>query len=93
MREAEPLEFDSLSCAPAAPELRPRRLDWGTLLRRVWGAEVLRCPCGGRRKIAAVVSHPAVAAQVLEALGVHAQAPPLAKARASRAARVRVAGR
>ena len=44
--------------------------------------EVLRCPCGGHRKIAAVVSHPEVAAQVLEALGARFEAPPLAKARA-----------
>ena len=80
--EEEPLGLDPLSSAPASLELRPRRLDWARLLRRVWGVEVLRCPCGGRRKIAAVVSHPEVAAQVLEALGVHAEAPPLAKARA-----------
>ena len=77
-----PLGLDPLSLVPAARELRPRRLDWAALLRRVWGAEVLRCPGGGRRKIAAVVSHPELAAQGLETLGVYTEAPPLAKARA-----------
>lgn len=38
-----------------APMKRPR-LDWATLHARTWGTDVWRCPCGGRRKVVAVVT-------------------------------------
>ncbi|MCA3011216.1 MAG: hypothetical protein INH41_02325 [Myxococcaceae bacterium] len=38
---------------PPAQRLRPhrRRLDWASLHRHTLGTDVLRCPCGGRRRL------------------------------------------
>jgi hypothetical protein len=36
------------------PKKRKRRLDWATLHQRTFATDVLRCPCGGRRRIQAV---------------------------------------
>ena len=33
----------------------PERLPWADLVRRVWLTEILRCPCGGRRAVLAMV--------------------------------------
>ncbi len=69
-------------------EKRPRswpRLDWATALQRTFGVDVWRCPCcGGRRRVRAVITQPAVAADILRSLGLlpspapalRAQAPP-----------------
>jgi hypothetical protein len=32
---------------------RKPRLPWADLLKRVFGDDVLQCPCGGRRKVVA----------------------------------------
>jgi hypothetical protein len=32
---------------------RKRRLPWADLLKRVFGDDVLQCPCGGRRWVVA----------------------------------------
>ena len=72
MREVEP---------PPAPE-RPRRLDWSSLLARVYREEVLRYPCGGRRKVTAFLPEGKKARQVLEELGIDATARPIAPPRA-----------
>jgi hypothetical protein len=62
---------------PAAPapaqEQAPRpkrRLDWATLHRHTFGTDVLRCPCGGRRRIHAVHSTRQAAEERLAALGL-----------------------
>jgi hypothetical protein len=61
---------------------RKRRLPWADLLKRVFGDDVLQCPCGGRRKMVAFIPGPKMAQEILAAIGV--EAPPLviAKARA-----------
>jgi hypothetical protein len=47
-----------------------RRLDWATLHQRTFRTDVLRCPCGGRRRIHAVHSTRAAAEARLVELGV-----------------------
>ena len=57
------------------------RIDWASLLRRVFLEDVLRCPCGGRRRILSEVTEPAAVVTILEYLGLPARAPPVAAAR------------
>jgi hypothetical protein len=57
------------------------RVDWASLLRRVYLEDVLACPCGGRRRIVADVTERAEIAAYLEKLGLPTEAPPLARAR------------
>ena len=59
---------------------RPRTL-WAELLLRVYGRDVLQCPCGGRRSVLTFLSDPAVIATILAHLGLdqpggHARARP-----------------
>jgi len=61
--------------------LLPTRLDWATLLRRVYFEDVLVCPCGGRRRILADITEPAGIAAILDHLGLPSVALPLARAR------------
>ncbi len=49
---------------PRNPTARPR-LDWAQLLRRTWGFDVFDCPCGGRRRVLALVTHPDLARKIL----------------------------
>ena len=57
------------------------RLDWASLLKRVYFADVLACPCGGRRRILAHVTEPETIVEILEHLGLPTEAPPMARAR------------
>lgn len=57
------------------------RIDWASLIRRVHLEDVLRCPCGGRRRILSDVTEPAAVVAILEHLGLPARAPPVASAR------------
>ncbi len=65
------LAFHDFAPAPAKPK-RPR-LDWATLHRRTFGTDVLRCACGGRRRVHAVHTTRNAASERLAALGL---APP-----------------
>jgi len=47
------LGFDPLALGPPPMPERARRLDWASLLQRVFHADILQCPCGGRRKVTA----------------------------------------
>lgn len=55
-----------------APKQRPSppRLDWAQLHQRIFGTDVLRCPCGGRRSIRAVHSTRKLPEARLTALGI-----------------------
>jgi len=76
--EFNPLEFG----LPPMPE-RQRTLDWAQLLRRVFKEDVLECPkCHGRRKVTAFIPESKRAREILEKLGLHDTAPPIAPARA-----------
>ena len=78
----------------AASEPRPRsslgtgvvpqpfaRIDWASLIQRVFLEDVLRCPCGGRRRIHRSVTEPVAVVAILEHVGLPARAPPVAPAR------------
>jgi hypothetical protein len=52
-------------------------------MRRVFGRDVLHCErCGGRRRMIALISDPFVVRRILTHLGLPAQPPPIAPARA-----------
>ena len=70
--------------SPYAPPARPvNRYRWAELMRRVFGHDVLRCQrCGGRRRLIALISDPFIVRRILTHLGLPAQPPPIAPARA-----------
>ena len=51
---------------------RPRgRLDWATLLKRVFALEVLTCQaCGGERRVVAEIKEGPIATKILAHLGL-----------------------
>jgi hypothetical protein len=57
------------------------RIDWASLLRRIYLEDVLACPCGGRRRIVADVTEPAIITDILTLLGLDPEPPTLARAR------------
>ena len=58
-------------------DLRERRLSWSQLMQRVFAKDVLECGrCGGRRRLIAVITDPAVIVGFLTSLGLPARAPP-----------------
>ena len=78
-RVGEPPESNHPPSA-AAPKPKRPRLDWATLQARTFGEDVWRCPCGGRRRVLAVVSSHRTAEEVLQRLGLlhprHGPDPP-----------------
>jgi hypothetical protein len=63
--------------APAAPQLRERRLDWAALLCRVFAIEVLQCPlCDGRMKIVAFITDRLVARRIHDHAGLYSSVEP-----------------
>jgi hypothetical protein len=60
-----------------------RRLDWASLLRRVFGEQVTRCPdCGDTLGVIAFITDPDVTARILAHLRLATAIPPIAPARA-----------
>jgi len=57
------------------------RIDWASLLRRVYLVDVLSCPCGGRRRIVADISEREAIVAILSHLGIPTEPPPIARAR------------
>ena len=68
---------------PEDPQLPPRarRLSWAELMRRIFAVDVLECP-RGRMRIVAAIDQPEVIAKILTHLGLPARAPPPRPARA-----------
>jgi hypothetical protein len=59
--------------------IRPRRLDWASLLQRVYDVDVLKCPrCDGRLEVIAAISDPDTLRRILDHLGLPS-APPECK--------------
>ena len=60
-----------------------RRLDWASLLQRVFGPDVSTCPgCGDRLRVLAFITDPGVTARILDHLNLPAIVPSVAPARA-----------
>ena len=85
-----PLEPASDFAAPGGPRTslgagvaKPAfaRIDWPSLIRRIYLDDVLACPCGGRRRILAHIEQPAAITAILEHLGLPTHPPPVARAR------------
>jgi hypothetical protein len=58
------------------------RLDWATLLRRVYRLDVLKCPrCEGRLEVIAAISDPDVVRRILDHLGLPVTPPQCKPAR------------
>ena len=88
---------DGAPARPEVPELPPlargtslrsgvvprvgARIDWASLLRRVYLEDVLACPCGGRRRVIGDINERDVAIAILTCLGLPTEAPPIARAR------------
>jgi hypothetical protein len=59
------------------------RIDWATLLRRVYDIDALACPCGGRLRFTELVTDPAEARTILQELRLPATPPPIRPAHAA----------
>jgi hypothetical protein len=57
-------------------------LDWASLLRRVFGFDVLRCHCGGQRRVLAFITDVTVVEEILEHLHLPSKPRPWAAAQA-----------
>src|SRR6185369_6346163 len=57
------------------------RIDWASLLKRIYLQDVLACPCGGRRNVIADILDPSVVVAILVHLGLPPLPPPIARAR------------
>lgn len=65
------------------PMMLARRLDWASLLRRVFGQDVTQCPrCGDRLRVLAFITAPDVTDRILDHLGLATAGIPIAPARA-----------
>jgi hypothetical protein len=79
-----PLPGSGAGCVREAERPRQPRLDCASLQRRTFEADVWECPCGGRRRVVAVISNRRTTEEVLRNLGrlpprsppARAQSPP-----------------
>jgi hypothetical protein len=82
--EPGPISTDAGVRLPAfVPPVQPplRRTAWADLLQRVFEVDALRCPdCGDRMRVLSAITDPAVAARILEGVGMPSRAPPLGSA-------------
>jgi len=73
----------SSTTAPHRPSRSRSRLDWASLLRRVFALDVLHCErCGGRRHLLSMITEAKTAQKILAHLGLPTQAPAQSPARA-----------
>ena len=54
---------------------------WAELVQRVFLTEILHCPCGGRRRVLAMIFNPASIERVLRHLGLPHEPMPRAPPR------------
>jgi hypothetical protein len=74
--QVDTVQQEGWGCAKEGVARRPR-LDWATLQRRTFEADVWQCPCGGRRQVVAVISNRRTAEEVLRNLRLLAAARPV----------------
>ena len=73
----------SATTAPHRPSRSRSRLDWASLLRRVFALDVLHCErCGGRRHLLSVITEAKTTQKILAHLGLQTKAPAQSPARA-----------
>ena len=78
MRRPQELVPEPTSAVEQRARKRERpRLDWASLQRRTFEADVWACPCGGRRRVLAVVTSRRTAEEVLGNLGLLPRPLPL----------------
>lgn len=58
-------------------EKKRPRIDWATLLHRTFACDVWKCPCGGQRRVVALVTRRSTAEQMLRNMGLLHSWPPL----------------
>jgi hypothetical protein len=82
---AEPPQVSTTSPPPSSSAASPKstsvpspyRLDWASLLKRVFGVDVLKCSrCQGKMRLIACIEEPDVAKKILEQLGLRAEPLP-----------------
>jgi len=63
-------------------ELRPRKMSWAELMKRVFSLDVLECPeCKGRMKVIATITEPEVVRKFLASIGLPTELPATERAR------------
>ena len=73
---------EKVSPLPRAPADATYRLEWASLIQRVFAADVLECGrCHGRMRVLAVIEEPAVIEKILGHLGLPPVPIPIAAAR------------
>jgi hypothetical protein len=61
---------------PPAGYVRPKYFTWAGLLERTFAIDVLACPeCGGRLRLIAIITDPAVIQKILDHLDLPTEAP------------------
>ncbi len=65
---------------PAKPR-PPYSLPWAQLLARTFLVDILRCPCGGERRVLAFIPQPRAAQEALRRLGLPSTSAPVSPAR------------
>jgi hypothetical protein len=82
MLSSGPKGQDASPKLAAGLALNPWRIDWGTLLKRTYDYDVLKCECGVRLKAVELVTEAGRAKELLEQFGMSTKPPPVARARA-----------
>jgi hypothetical protein len=77
-REGLDLDVERITSVPST-----YRLDWASLLKRVFSVDVLKCSrCQGKMRLIACIEEPNVAKKILEHLGLRAEDLPTLRAQA-----------
>jgi hypothetical protein len=67
----------------SVPSTSTYRLDWASLLKRVFAVDILECSrCQGPMRVIACIEEPDVAKKILEHLGLRAEPLPTLRAQA-----------
>ena len=82
-RDQTPRAPDGPTTSLGAGLLTPcyARIDWATLLRRIYLDDVLACACGGRRYVVAEINERDAIVSILNHLGLDPDPPAVARAR------------
>ena len=71
-KKAAPIADDVVAVQPPrAPIAATYRIDWASLLKRVFAVDVLKCArCDGRLRVLAVIDEPAAIERILDHVGI-----------------------